>query len=299
VLLCAVCVASMAGGPAIVTDDKSAGAAKEKPERFPRKLSRFFLSTYYVLNVALAALSYLAVRVEYADQPVFQGNILTVEVDDFRSWEKYFFFLCLCSGFAKGWRCRSLDGAVWTMMSFMQLFVALMAAVSDMVVLAHLVIAYVLIYLLFPHPAYPLHDVLEHLTPEAFVESVKGPGLESSDVAWVVYFYADWHPHSRHMASMAAELACRYSTDKLQFGMLDLGEFRKFSGKVDIELAPFSAQLPTFALYEKGEELNRLPKRQGSKVYGADFRMKDVARLLELDMRRARSLLKAVDKKTS
>lgn len=290
---------AMAAGAAIVSDDKAAGAAKEKFQRSPKRFSRFFLSGYYVLNVALAVLAYAAIRPTYADRPVFQGTLLTVEIDDFRSWEKYFFFLCLFSGFAKGWRCRSLDGAVWTMMSFMQLFVALMAGVSDMVVLAHLLIAYILIYLLFPHPAYPLHDVLEHLTPEAFVETVKGPGLESSDVTWVVYFYADWHPHSRHMASMAAELAGRYSTDKLKFGMMDLGEFRKFAGKVDIELSPFSAQLPTFALYEKGEELKRLPKRQGSKVLGSDFRMKDLARLLELDMRRARSLIKVVDKKDS
>ena len=290
----------MAAGAAALVEDKAAGAAaKEKTQRFPKHLSRFFSSAYYVLNVGLAALSYAAIRATYADRPVWQGTILTVEIDDFRSWERYFFFLCMGSGFAKGWRCRSLDGAVWTMMSFMQLFVALMAGVSDMVALAHLLIAYVLIYLLFPHPAYPLHDVLEHLTPEAFVESVKGPGLEGSDVGWVVFFYADWHPHSRHMASMAAQLASRYSTDKLKFGMLDVGEFRKFAAKVDIELSPFSAQLPTFALYEKGEELTRLPKRQGSKVLGSDFRMKDVARLLELDMRRARSLQKAVDKKDS
>lgn len=291
-----------AAGPAPPAAAPAESAAAATParaaQRFPKHWARYWRSDYIVLNVVLLS-SYALIREHFLDGPVYEGQLFHLDIRDFRSWERYFGFLCAGSAFTRAWRARSADAGIANVLAFAQLFILLMAMVCSRVLLAHLVIGFALVYLIFPQPVYPMHDVLEHLTPEAFLETVRGTAAaaEGSDTVWVVCFHAGFHSGSRKMAAVIAELASRYATDKLRFGAIDLAEFRTFAPKVDIELSPTSGQLPTIALYERGEERARVPKKQAGKLYGHDFRAKDVVRTLELDMRHARSLKKSADKK--
>ncbi|GIL64870.1 hypothetical protein Vafri_18701 [Volvox africanus] len=258
------------------------------------ELNMMLSSPYYMLNIMLASL-YVVLREHYRYKPIRQGILFLGEVTDFESWERYVAFLCGCYAAFRFIKARSRLQGLTALLDFSQLFVAIMAMVCSPVLLAYLVIAYGLVYLLFPQPMYPLNDVMDPLTPDQLAEDVKKPG---TDVTWVVLYYAPWHSACRYMAPDIADLAGRYGTDKLKFAMLDLGEYSKSAAKLGIDLSPVSQQLPTIALYEKGEEVTRVPQKKGSgALYAAGYKTKDVVRVMELDMRFTRAMQKNGEKK--
>ncbi|GLC45752.1 hypothetical protein PLESTB_000502200 [Pleodorina starrii] len=278
-----------------------AGTADQLASRISRRnlldeLNMMLTSPYYFLNIMLTSL-YVVFREYYRHKPIQQGMLFFGEVRDYESWERYVGFLCGCYGAFRFIKARSRMAGLTSLLDFAQLFVGIMAMVCSPILLAYLVLAYALIYLLIPQPMYPLADVMEPLTPEHLAEDVRKPG---TDVTWVVYYYAPWHPACRHMAPELADLARRYGgTDKLKFAMLDVGEYSKAATRLGIELSPVSQQLPTMALYEKGEEVARLPAKKagGAGFRAGGFKAKDAIRALELDMRFTRAMQKSVEKK--
>ncbi len=165
-----------------------------------------------------------------------------------------------------------------------------MAMVCSPVLLTYYITLYCIMYLLLPQPEAPsLHEHLEHLTPEGLAEDVKAPGSETT---WVVLYYTSYSAPCRQMSWDLADLAARYATDRLKFAVLDVGEYYKTAAKLGIDLTPYNPQLPTVVLYEKGEEVMRMPKKQGSSIWGSGFKARDVVRSMELDMRYTRSLAK-------
>ncbi|KXZ56887.1 hypothetical protein GPECTOR_1g80 [Gonium pectorale] len=190
-------------------------------------------------------------------------------------------------------KARSRLAGLTSLLDYTQLFVGIMAMVCSPVLFAYLLAAYGLIYLLFPQPFYPIYDILSPLTPESLVEDVKKPGTE---LTWVVYYYAPWHAGCRHMAPEIVDLAARYATDKLKFAELDLGEYSKLASTLGIDLSPISQQLPAVLLYEKGEEVVRLPVKKGGR--GGAFKAKDIVRVMDLENRHARLASKSSEKKS-
>lgn len=258
------------------------------------ELNMMLGSLYYLMNIMLTSL-YIIIREHYRYKPIRQGILFFGELTDYDSWERYVSFLCGCYGAFRFIKARSRLQGLTALLDFAQLFVAIMAMVCSPIIFTYLVLAYGLIYLLVPQPLYPLHDVMDQLTPDRLTDEVKKPG---SDVTWVVLYYAAWHPVCRCMAPDLADLAGRYSTEKLKFGMLDLGEYSKAASKLGIDLSPVSQQLPTLVLYEKGEEVVRVPqKKANGSLHAAGYKAKDVVRTMELDMRFTRSMQKIGEKK--
>ncbi|KAG2446210.1 hypothetical protein HXX76_000802 [Chlamydomonas incerta] len=217
------------------------------------------------------------------------------EVNDFESWERYLAFLCGMYGLFRAYKARSRQAAIAALVDYAQIFVAVMSLVCSPFLLAYYVLAYSLIYLLFPQPMLPLHERVEKLTPEGVLEDVRAPGC---DTTWVIYHYAPYHRECRLVAPVVADLAARYGTDRLRFGALDVGEFTKTAQRLGLDLSAVSTSLPALILYEKGEEVARLPYKRGSGgLAGAGWGAKDAAKALELDMRYTRSLQKAEGKK--
>ncbi|KAG2440463.1 hypothetical protein HYH02_010345 [Chlamydomonas schloesseri] len=221
--------------------------------------------------------------------------IIFGEVDDFEGWERYAGFLCGMYGLFRAYKARSRQAGIAALVDYAQIFVAVMALVCSPFLLAYYVIAYGLIYLLFPQPMLPLHERLEKLTPEMVLDDVRQPGC---DTTWIIYHYAPYHRECRLVAPVVADLAARYGTDRLKFAALDVGEFTKTAQRLGLDLSAVSTSLPALILYEKGEEVARLPYRRGSGgLAGAGWGAKDVVKAFELDMRYTRSLQKASEGK--
>eukprot|EP00198_Chlamydomonas_reinhardtii_P013389 XP_001702726.1 predicted protein [Chlamydomonas reinhardtii] len=252
-------------------------------------------SGYYALNIALTA-TYVVVRENYRHKPLASQNMLIFgEVNDFESWERYLGFLCGMYGLFRAYKARSRQAAIASLVDYAQIFVAVMALVCSPFLLAYYVIAYLLIYLLFPQPMLPLHERLDKLTPEAVLDDVRTPGC---DTTWVIYHYAPYHRECRLVAPVVADLAARYATDRLKFGALDVGEFTKTAQRLGLDLSAVSPSLPALILYDKGEEVARLPYKRGrGGLAGGGWTGKDVVKAFELDMRYTRSLQKAEGKK--
>eukprot|EP00967_Tisochrysis_lutea_P034093 scaffold40603_cov15-Tisochrysis_lutea.AAC.1 len=61
----------------------------------------------------------------------------------------------------------------------------------------------------------------------------------------------------RHGYTLFADLANRYTTDKLRFFKLDVGVWPHVGTVADVEVSCVSSQLPSVITYEKGQEDRR------------------------------------------
>lgn len=104
-----------------------------------------------------------------------------------------------------------------------------------------------------------------------------------------VFLHAPWSLSSRHAFSTFADLAADYSTERLRFARLDVGEWPHVATQLGVDTAPGSAYLPSVLLFEKGEELMRLPRR-GGRTSAQELRKASMVRAFELDMRFATSM---------
>ncbi|KAG2497919.1 hypothetical protein HYH03_004183 [Edaphochlamys debaryana] len=251
-------------------------------------------SNYYGLNVLLTS-TYVLIRAAYANEPLNQ-TLFGQGIQDFASWERYVAFICGSYVFFRLFKARSRLAALILALDFIQIFVGVMAFSCNPMLFGHLAAAYLLIFLLFPKPVFPLHEYLEQCTPESMAEDVKQP---NTDITWVVYFYTPYHTNCLAMDPVMADLSFRYASDKLRFGMMDVGEFNRAAVKLGLDVALGSPQMPTVALFEKGEEVARLPQKRagGSGLYYEKWGLKDAVKVLELDARFAKASAKAGDKK--
>lgn len=232
-------------------------------------------------------------------QPIAQSLPFLESITDYAGFERMAGFICLVNAGVRFWRARSLDEGLLAVLRHAQLFVIVMAATADKVALLMYVLAFATVILLFPVPFIPWsrhvgdkEPQIQDLTPNLFKEKVLGASA-ASDMTYVVILYSSWHTDSRAIAPMLADMASRYSTDKIRFCKLDVGQFTHQAKQLDIEVSAWSKQLPTCILFEKGEEQMRVPKKVGGKVFGARCAAHDIAKAFELDMRYARQLQKA------
>mmetsp|Transcript_17855 Transcript_17855/g.46721 ORF Transcript_17855/g.46721 Transcript_17855/m.46721 type:complete len:363 (+) Transcript_17855:120-1208(+) len=108
------------------------------------------------------------------------------------------------------------------------------------------------------------------------------------DVTYVVYFYTEWSAKCRHGYTLFADLANRYTTDKLRFFKLDVGVWPHVGTVADVEVSCVSSQLPSVITYEKGQEDRRVPSTRKNRKH--IFSRLDLINGLGLDIKRARSL---------
>lgn len=252
---------------------------------------RHLLCDYYVLT-ALVVATYAPLRMRYESVGVRQHGLAFQAIRDFGSWERHVAATMLLSAIWRWKKSRSVDRGVAYLTLLAQLSVLIVAYVCDVYVFLTYLLAFAVIFLLFPVPMHDWSTHIEDLSPVTFKEQVADPATAgASDVAWVVVFYSDSHRGCRQMASMFAGLAAHYRSDKVRFAKLDVGEWPDTAVQLDLDGSNASVGLPAVALYEKGEEKARLPRRTaGGKAMPSEFQRADVVRAFELDMRLARSL---------
>lgn len=258
---------------------------------------RFIVSGHYCLTLAVL-LTYGPFRERASKIPIAQSLPFFESITDYAGFEKMAGLVCLINAGIRFWRARAIDEGLLSVLRHAQLFIIVMSATADKFALLSYLLAFATILLLFPVPQIPWSGssggqspLIEDLTPNSFREKVVGAGA-SSDVTYIVIFHSSWHTDSRALSPMLADMAARYSTDKIRFCKLDVGQFTHQAKLLDIEVSAWSKQLPTCILYDKGEEQMRVPKKMGGKVYGARCAAHDIAKAFELDMRFARQLQK-------
>ena len=128
--------------------------------------------------------------------------------------------------------------------------------------------------------------------PAAFAAEVQKSewNKDDRDVTWIVMFHADWSPAAAHFAPAFAHTSVEYSGPKLRFATVDVGRFPATAERLGIQLdasGPASC-IPSVLMFERGEELARLPKTylEGTRVKGSRMRMRDLVAGFELEKRR-------------
>ena len=204
--------------------------------------------------------------------------------------------LCCINGGLRYFKSRTVDEGLTSVFNHGILFLFIMSAMADKMVLALYIVAAGLIFALTTPPCVAWQgqqkdgEAIPELTPLMFRDTVlNATSGAAAETTFVVVFYASWSPHCRALAPMFLDLASRYSLPgRIQFYKLDVGQYYTFAKQLGIEVSPSSKQLPTTAMYEKGEEQKRVPKRIQGTVVGAGLGMHEIAKALELDIRKAR-----------
>ena len=80
----------------------------------------------------------------------------------------------------------------------------------------------------------------------------------SKKIIYAIVLSITYHRCSYGYA-LFADLANRYSTDKLRFVRLDLGVWPSVGTVADVEVSAISGQLPSVITYERGQEERRVP----------------------------------------
>jgi len=97
---------------------------------------------------------------------------------------------------------------------------------------------------------------VKHLTPLQ-LETILTEG--STSQFWLVEFRALWSSRCIQASRCLSDLSLMYSTENLQFGLVDLGRFPNAAAKFGITMSVNMGQLPTYVLFKNGVEVSRIP----------------------------------------
>ena len=133
------------------------------------------------------------------------------------------------------------------------------------------------------------------MTPAAFAAEVQKSewNKDDRDVTWIVMFHADWSPAAAHFAPRVSRTRASSTLGpKLRFATVDVGRFPATAERLGIQLdasGPASC-IPSVLMFERGEELARLPKTylEGTRVKEIGMRMRDLVAGFELEKRRGK-----------
>jgi len=254
-------------------------------------LSRF-LTPYHALNAVLLV-SYPAFLGAWA-KSAFPAN-----VENLVTWEKQTAATSFAVLLVKFLRCDTLDGWIADVFAYGKSSLAVLAYFADpscRLLAWHLVVCLVL-WVFVPVPVASAYDgptAATPMTPAAFAAEVQKSewNKDDRDVTWIVMFHADWSPAAAHFAPSFAHTSVEYSGPKLRFATVDVGRFPATAERLGIQLdasGPASC-IPSVLMFERGEELARLPKTylEGTRVKGSRMRMRDLVAGFELEKRRGK-----------
>ena len=132
------------------------------------------------------------------------------------------------------------------------------------------------------------------MTPAAFAAEVQKSewNKDDRDVTWIVMFHADWSPRLRTSRPRFAPRSSRVLGSDASRATVDVGRFPATAERLGIQLdasGPASC-IPSVLMFERGEELARLPKTylEGTRVKGSRMRMRDLVAGFELEKRRGK-----------
>lgn len=119
------------------------------------------------------------------------------------------------------------------------------------------VVVFLVIFLLCQQPPYSGQGNVKHLTPLQ-LETILMEG--STSELWLVEFRALWSSRCIQASRCLSDLSMMYSTENLQFGLVDLGRFPNAAAKFGITMSVNMGQLPTYILFKNGVEVSRIPE---------------------------------------
>lgn len=115
----------------------------------------------------------------------------------------------------------------------------------------------------------------------------KATAGDSENSAWLVEVTAGWHTSSTLFAPMFAELSLRFSTEELKFGTIDVAKRgnAEIAASFNVNTGVRSKQLPTYILFENGEEVERLPPidKKTKEPIATDIRKEGLIQFFSLD----------------
>ncbi|KAI8499545.1 Thioredoxin [Branchiostoma belcheri] len=139
------------------------------------------------------------------------------------------------------------------------------------------------VFLIFPKPAYTGEDTIKFYSPDSLEETLALAKGKRHATYLLMEYYTAWSPDCRSLAPVFADLSNRYNNKNLQFGKLDLGRYPAMGNKYRIDTGGMSKELPTLVLYENGREKMRRPGHDvKGKVVKYSFSENDIVRDFDL-----------------
>ncbi|KAF5835916.1 hypothetical protein DUNSADRAFT_6673 [Dunaliella salina] len=236
-------------------------------------LKRLLLSEYYGANLLVLTTYIVGLRRHALGKDVEKATPLSwltgsVETAPFVAVEFQLGAALVSAALIYGYRSTTCDAAVASAAWFARLHMLLMALLVDKAAFVCYAAAFGLVFLLFSHPWH--------------TDSDDKPACEPTSITNLGAC------RCRHGYTLFADLAKRYTTDKLRFAKLDVGVWPHVGTVADVEVSCVSNQLPSVITYEKGQEDRRVPSTRKNRKH--IFSRLDLINGLGLDIKRARSL---------
>uniref|UniRef100_A0A383WA51 Thioredoxin domain-containing protein n=1 Tax=Tetradesmus obliquus TaxID=3088 RepID=A0A383WA51_TETOB len=245
-----------------------------------------FLDPYYFVN-SLLLLVYGGLRAYFVYfTPEGSEHSRFHSLHDLAAWEKQLMMLAMAFIAYKGLRMRSWDDYAQQMFFIGKLAVALSAIMVDMRLGVLYALAAVACWVAFPQPIIQMstgrgESSISILTPLSMRDFV----LRGED-DWVVFFYTENHVNSIATAPAFVEVAQKYASESLSFGVMDACLFQSFSRELKLRPNSWSNQLPAVVRYVRGKEHSRLPMPAAGDELGLRmnyFTQKDIVQKLALN----------------
>ena len=276
-------------GSALPDDGSTKASVQKKPSVYfgPRLRGLWrFTELYYVVNVLLI-LTYPFARFYVIHVAQFAYKRLIYNEMELWDWEKHALQLLGVVMAVKGWKAMSADSLLADFFLYVKACIVAITYAIDMRIFFYYMIAILVIFMIAQQPCYTGPDKIKYFTPGTFKWEVQE---NHKNVTWLVELYAPWSPPCIHLEPVFADLSLKYATDHFKFGKLDLGRWPAIAGELKIDANGATQQLPTIIMYEKGEEVGRIPHvfADGSFAKGK-FRRSDIVRAFDLDGQYART----------
>mmetsp|Transcript_37002 Transcript_37002/g.104458 ORF Transcript_37002/g.104458 Transcript_37002/m.104458 type:complete len:316 (+) Transcript_37002:263-1210(+) len=245
-----------------------------------------FTDLYYIANLLLL-LTYPFARFYVIHVAQFAYKRLIFNELELWDWEKHALQLLGVVMAVKGWKALSMDSLFADFFLYTKSIVLAITYAIDLRIFVYYVIAVLVLFMIAQQPCYTGPDKIKYFTPGTFKWEVQET---HKGVTWLVELYAPWSPLCIHLEPVFADLSLKYATDKLKFGKLDLGRWPAIASELKIDVSGATQQLPTIIMYEKGEEVGRIPHvfSDGSFAKGK-FRRSDIVRAFDLDGQHSRT----------
>ncbi|KAF6255841.1 hypothetical protein COO60DRAFT_1702605 [Scenedesmus sp. NREL 46B-D3] len=227
-----------------------------------------FLDPYYFVN-SLLLLVYGGLRAYFIYLTPEGSNLSRYQrLQDLATWDKQFMITVLTFVAYKGLRMRSWDDYAQQLFLVGKMAVALSAIMVDV----RLAVLYALVvmacWVVFPQPIIQMStgradDKVSILTPLCMKDWVL-----RGEEDWVVFFYTENHVNSIATAPAFVEVAHKYSSEALHFGVMDACLWQSFCRELKLQANSWNNQLPAVVRYVRGKEQARLPAPRQEMTWG-------------------------------
>ena len=166
---------------------------------------------------------------------------------------------------AKFLNSATIDVFLGTLFSFCKGGILVLLVVTQWKFAVWYLIIIVAIFILFHQPEYQGPSKAElwigvDFDRKATLSDLTKEEKKVANCAAFVMCYTQWATNCSALSPLLAQLSMEYSSDYFTFARIDIGRAHHVAEKCMIDTSTSSQQLPTFILFENGEEIARLPQ---------------------------------------